>query len=156
MKRSNAWRSAMVLLFGCTAGCDTVPSSQQVVREAQLGVFFGGQIQQREELARALDGSQSQGFRLVFAERLTKSHRISWEIEMPAGSRGAAKQVQVTKLGEVTVPVGQSRIDQAFSFEPGDPLGVWNVRVLVDDELVIDRAWLVFDAASRRRIDADD
>jgi hypothetical protein len=38
-----------------------------------------------------------------------------------------------------------------LAFHPGDPLGVWNVRVVVRDKVVIDRPIEVFDAATRKR-----
>ncbi len=129
--------------------CEQGAVSGRLIQEARLGVFFGGQIQQREEVARVFDETQSQGFRIVFREPLQESKRVHWELVLPPKS-GAA-EVVVSKLGDVTVPAGRREIDQIFRFEPGDPLGLWNVRVLVDDELVIDRAWLVFDAAARRQ-----
>lgn len=129
--------------------CEQESANGGLVKEARLGVFFGGQIQQREELARVFDEPQSQGFRLVFREPLRESKRVRWELVLP--SKSLRGDVVVTKLGEVTVPAGQRQVDQVFGFEPGDPLGLWNIRVLVDDELVIDRAWLVYDAAARHR-----
>lgn len=159
MKRARArlGGSALTLLaLGLLAlgmlACEASPARGELVQQARLGVFFGGQIQQREELARVLDESQSQGFRIVFREPLRESKRVRWEIALPA--RSGAPEVAVSKLGEVTVPIGQREIDQVLRFEPGDPLGVWNIRVLVDDVLSIDRAWLVFDAAARRQADS--
>ncbi|HEU5074172.1 MAG TPA: hypothetical protein VFU02_08365 [Polyangiaceae bacterium] len=130
-------------------GCEGAPRADGLIQEARLGVFFGGQIQQREEVARVFDETQSQGFRIVFREPLPTKKRVRWELVMPP--RPGSGEVLVSKLGELTVPAGQRQIDQAFRFEPGDPLGLWNIRVLVDDELVIDRAWLVFDAVARRQ-----
>jgi len=153
MKRKRAWLGGWVLTLPALTllACEASSTGGNLVREARVGVFFGGQIQQREELARVFDDTQSQGFRLVFREPLSESKRVRWEIALPA--RSGAPEVAVSKLGEVTVPIGQREIDQVFRFEPGDPLGVWNIRVLVDDALVIDRAWLVFDAAARRQAD---
>lgn len=140
----------VVAAFALAAlGCVQDPASGGPIQEARLGVFFGGQIQQREEVARVFDESQSQGFRIVFREPLRESKRVSWELVLPP--KPGSGEVVVSKLGEVTAAVGQREIDQVFRFEPGDPLGLWNVRVLVDEELVIDRAWLVFDAAARRQ-----
>ena len=147
---SRTARAWLLAALGCSAlACEARPTSGGLVEQARLGVFFGGQIQQREELARVLDGSQVQGFRIVFREPLVESKRVRWELVLPPKSGSA--DVRVEKLGEITVPVGQREVDQVLRFEPGDPLGLWNVRVLVDDELVIDRAWLVFDAAARRQ-----
>lgn len=152
-------KRARRLLHGCLlaggalsfAACEQGqgPASAGPIQEARLGVFFGGQLQQREEVARVFDESQSQGFRIVFREPLRESKRVRWELQLPP-KRGSG-EVVVSKLGEVTVPAGQRQVDQVFRFEPGDPLGLWNIRVLVDESLVIDRAWLVFDAAARRQ-----
>jgi hypothetical protein len=143
---------ALVGVCFAVARCEPAPASSSLVEQARLGVFFGGQLQQREELARVLDDSQSQGFRIVFREPLRESKRIRWEIVLP--SRPGSSEVRLSKLGEITVPVGQREVDQVFHFEPEDTLGLWNVRVLVEDELVIDRAWLVFDAAARRQAES--
>lgn len=147
VRHSARWVRAALGLWALA--CEQGPASGGPIQEARLGVFFGGQIQQREEVARVFDETQSQGFRIVFREPLRESKRVRWELALPP--KPGSADVAVSKLGEVTVPVGQRELDQVFRFEPGDPLGVWNVRVLVDDELVIDRAWLVFDAAARRQ-----
>jgi len=152
---SGTARCSLLAALACSAfACEVRPTSGGLVEQARLGVFFGGQIQQREEVPRVLDGSQVQGFRIVFREPLVESKRVRWELVLPPKS-GAA-EVRVEKLGEITVPVGQREVDQVLGFEPGDPLGLWNIRVLVDDELVIDRAWLVFDAAARRQAEDSD
>ena len=150
--RARLGSSALSLIALDLFACEASRASGDLVQEARVGVFFGGQIQQREELARVFDESQSQGLRIVFREPLRESKRVRWEIALPA--RPGAPEVAVSKLGEVTVPIGQREIDQVLRFEPGDPLGVWNIRVLVDDVLTIDRAWLVFDAAARRQADS--
>jgi hypothetical protein len=36
-------------------------------------------------------------------------------------------------------------------FSPDDPLGLWNIRVLVGDQVVIDRPFVVYDAIERAR-----
>lgn len=142
-----SWALAGLML--ALLGCEARPASGGLIQEARLGVFFGGQVQQREEVARVFDEAQSQGFRLVFREPLRESKRVRWELVLPP--KAGTGEVVVSKLGEVTVPAGQREVDQVFGFEPGDPLGLWNIRVLVDDDLVIDRAWLVYDAVARRQ-----
>jgi hypothetical protein len=46
---------------------------------------------------------------------------------------------------------GETRFDRTVSFEPGDPLGLWNVRVVVRDMVVLDRPFEVFDAEERQK-----
>lgn len=139
---------ALACLGLVVLACEAAPAQSGLVREARLGVFYGGQLQQREEVARVLDDSQSQGFRIVFREPLRENTRVRWELVLP--SRPGSAEVRLSKLGEITVVAGQREVDQVLRFEPEDTLGLWNVRVLVEDELVIDRAWLVFDAVARR------
>jgi hypothetical protein len=75
---------------------------------------------------------------------------------MPAPAvAGSGKTI--AKLGKTVLRRGETRLDQRFVFEPGDPLGLYNVRVALGDELLIDRAVAVYDSGKRRRaIDADD
>jgi hypothetical protein len=142
-----------VLLLWLASSCEaTEPTAPRgLVKQARLGVFYGGQVQEREEVSRVLDQTrQSQGFRVTFRQPLRRKISLRWEVEMP-GPPGRGAPVSVTKLGEVSVPEGRDQIDQILGFEPDDPLGIYNVRVLVAEELVLDRAWLVFDAAARKR-----
>jgi hypothetical protein len=45
-----------------------------------------------------------------------------------------------------------------WSFHPGDPLGSWHIRVAMDEQVLIDRAFVVYDAKTRaqlnRKLDA--
>jgi hypothetical protein len=59
------------------------------------------------------------------------------------------------ELGEAQARAGQTRFDELLPFKPGDPLGIWNVRVVVDQEVVIDRRVLVYDAPERERARQD-
>ncbi len=121
---------------------------------AQLGVFFGGQVQERDEIPFELDGArQTQGFRIDFPPAPGKSHHVRWEIDRPDSGRHG--QGRVVSISEADVRAGQSRFDQSLPFKPGDPLGLWNIRVLVDGDIVIDREITVYDAARRRRQLAD-
>jgi hypothetical protein len=47
------------------------------------------------------------------------------------------------KHGQATVPAGRERFDKVLGFRPGDPVGMWNIRVRVEDRIVIDRAFEV-------------
>jgi hypothetical protein len=54
-----------------TGGCDSFTSARAPEATAQFGVFFGGQLQRREELPFVLDASkQRQGFRVEMNEPL--------------------------------------------------------------------------------------
>jgi hypothetical protein len=142
------------LLLGLT-GCKTQPQDGLVER-AQFGIFFGGQVQEREQIPFELDrAKQVHGFRLEFREPLTTNMTVRWELDMPVGERSAGSRHgnnRRVKLGTATARAGQKRLEQLLPFEPQDALGTWNIRVLAGDELAIDRPFLVYDAAQRRRV----
>ncbi len=138
------------------AACPRDPGNASPVAEARLGVFFGSEVQELAEIPFELDrGKQTHGIRLVFRAPLAAPLAVHWEVDVPGaqvklrdidGRRGAGR---LTRLGDATVPAGRSSFDQPIGFQPGDPLGVWNVRVLAGSELVIDKSFLVFDARAR-------
>ena len=147
-------------LFACAAllGCNGEAKSEAFVQRAQFGIFFGGQLQEREQIPFELDQSkQTHGIRIEFREPPRRAVTVNWELDMPGTTRGVRdKQGRIgrgrlAKLGDATVRPGQKQFDQVLKFQPGDPLGLWNVRVVVDREVVIDRAFQVFDARARRR-----
>ena len=140
-------------------GCQAKPERDPLVERAAFGVFFGGQIQDRKELAFELDrAKQSCGIRLDFREPLTHSARVSWEIARPLSekaSKGDAGADRVTEVGEAAARVGEKRLDVPVLLRQGQVLGSWHVRVKVDDRTVIDREVLVFDPRERRAREVD-
>ena len=152
LRMAKTWVSSMVLAIGCRGHEEVTPNPAGFVARAQLGLFYGGQLQERQEIPRQADAKQqAQGFRILFREPLRQEVRIAWEVEMPGSREGGVKSLKQTRLGESIARAGQRQLDQLLVIEPGDPLGLWNVRVVVQSELVIDRAWHVFDPAARRR-----
>ncbi len=117
---------------------------------AEFGIFYGGQVQERDRIPLELDRTrQSQGIRLDFDGPLPQEVTVSWEIDMPGGTRGVrdaqgrAGRGRLVKLDEVRVPAGRTRFDQTIEFLADDPVGTWNIRVRVDGEIVIDRPFEV-------------
>lgn len=146
--------AAFALVSLAVSACNAQRGTDALVKHAELGVFFGGQVQERDEIPFELDATkQSQGFRIDLSHPPDKPHHVRWEIDRPASGRHGVDRV--VSIGEADIRVGQARFDQSLPFKPGDPLGVWNVRVLVDGDIVIDRELTVFDAAARRRLLAD-
>jgi hypothetical protein len=151
---------------------------------AQLGVFFGGQVQQKDEIPFDLDPTAGrQGFRIEFDDSLRHAVDIAWEITRPeapptpaprssrrrepASPRLGAAAVQEpasppaaprpsVERGHAMAQVGESRFDRDFAFRPGDVLGTYNYRVLVDRRLVIDKSLDVYDPADPARVAPDD
>ncbi len=135
MKR--AW-----LLLLALAACERAPKS--VVREAEFGVFFGGQVQELKAIPKQLDPArQRHGFRLVFVAPLDRDLKVSWEISLPQTDKNLPRPALV---GEALAKAGQSQLDVPFTFRPADPLGDWHARVTVDGQVAIDRDFSVTSA----------
>ena len=132
---------------------------------AQFGVFYGGQLQERERIALELDQTrQTQGFRLELVPAPLEPLEVRWELGMPAAGRiqkdsqGRRARPRLTQLGVGRFRPGESRFEQSLAFAPGDPLGLWNIRVLVGSRVAIDRPFWVYDQRQqelRERIIAD-
>jgi len=162
--RRGAWSArAAVALAALAVACERPPTPKpELVARATFGVFFGGQVEERRDIPFELDTSkQTQGFRIEFANRLASDVEVAWTIDLP-GSAAPQKTAKVKILhppeahrkkisGKATVPAGLSRFDQMIAFEPGDPLGLWNARVVVQGKVVVDRPFEVYDRGERTR-----
>ena len=146
--------SLALLLFALVACQPNKP--RPLVSRAEFGVFFGGQVQERAEIPFQLDRSKlSFGFRIEFSEPLVREVKLAWELERPAPGKTSAVQRQaparIVQLGESKARVGLPSFDQPLAFQPGDALGTWKIKVSADDQVVIDRSFVVYDAALRAR-----
>jgi hypothetical protein len=154
MKR--LWLSMLVVLAGCQQR-----AREGSVERAQFGIFFGGQVQEREQIPfEPSRARQVQGFRLDFRAPLERDLAIEWEINRPRTSRkrasnAAASDERLVQLGQAQARAGQTRFEQVLTFKPGDPLGMWNLRVVADGQLVMDRRFLVYDEEERARAARD-
>jgi hypothetical protein len=132
--------AALALL---ATACKSDQPGAKLVDNAAFGVFFGGQIQDRAELALELDrGQQSIGIRVDFKAPLEREVKVGWELSKPMRAKDKKGDVgtdRVVQFGEATARIGHSRLDVPLAFRPGDPLGSWHVRVKVEGETVIDR-----------------
>ena len=133
---------ALPLLFAALVGaCQRAHES--VVAEAELGVFFGGQVQELKEIAKELDPArQRHGIRLAFRAPLTHEVKVVWELSLPVPEKspaGLAHAPRSAIVGETLVRVGESRLDVPLAFRPSDPLGTWHAKVTADGKVVIDR-----------------
>ena len=120
------------------------------VKAAEFGIFYGGQVQERDVIPLELDrAKQSQGIRIDFDAPLTVPARVTWELDIPGTTRGVRDLAgrrgkgRLVKLDEALVPVGRGRFEHEIVFRPDDPVGMWNLRVRVDGRVVIDRPFEV-------------
>ncbi|MEN9577405.1 MAG: hypothetical protein RJA70_414 [Pseudomonadota bacterium] len=145
------------LLFGCDQKVNSAPisHSEARVKSAQFGVFFGGQIQERTEIPFILEGNKQQlGFRVVFDGALPSAQELHWEFSRPTPRRQGTPAVstpegRTAQLSVATLAAGETRFEHLLTFVPGDPLGLWNLRVVLGTDVVIDRPFLVYDPAAR-------
>lgn len=118
------------------AGCSRAEGAPEQVARAELGLFYGGEVQERRRVSMPSDKPRPTiGFRLTMSAPLQRELGVRWEIDMPGPT---ARRVQ--NVGEARVPVGQSRFDQVISVPDNGGFGLWNVRVLTGERIVIDRA----------------
>jgi len=109
---------------------------------ARFGVFFGGDVQEREELPLILDRSrQTHGIRIDFDQPPTTPLRVAWEIEKPGTSRDGGGGL--VDYGEVRTREGATTLDIPLSFRAGDKPGAWKVRVRLEDKLLLERGFQV-------------
>lgn len=134
--------------------------SSELVAGGKFGVFFGGQIEERRDIPFELDRTkQTQGFRVDFGEPLTRDVSVEYRVDRPSpsssgkrrGSGGTPEEGTRVERGSLVAHAGESRLEQVMTFRPGDPLGLWNVRVVVDGKVVIDRPFEVYDSMARQR-----
>ena len=125
-----------LLLAGFLAlACDHTPPG--VVKEAEFGVFFGGQVQELQEISKELDpGRQQHGFRFTFRSALPRDVAVKWELSLPVPDKGGPRAALV---GEATAKAGQSLLEVPLAFRPTDPLGSWHAKASVDGRVVVDR-----------------
>jgi hypothetical protein len=110
---------------------------------AEFGVFFGGQIQQRLEIPFELDSTrQTQGFRLVFDGPLQKPTTVEWSLDYPTlrtGPRGPSNAPRAERTERAALSQDADRFEQMIALRPIDPLGTYDIRVRLDDVIVLDR-----------------
>lgn len=136
-------------LYGCALfGCSEAPPSPQ----AELGVFYGGQVQELQTVRLSSEpGKERYGFRVQLPASTLRAHAVHWEIQRP-GRTAAGKWVPPqTEVGHEQLGLGEREFRKVFSFEAGAPTGTWNFRVLVDRQLVLDRALEVDEEGARPR-----
>lgn len=156
MKRAAAWsyrqttlHCAAVVCAGGLSSCSPQTTSSDI--EAQFGVFYGGQVQRLARIPFESDRArQTQGFRLERPVAPTAPLRVVWEVTLARSgptvkdSRGRSAQRREVRYGSDRWLPGALRFEYPVVILPEDPLGRWNVRVLVEGRVVLDRPFAVF------------
>jgi hypothetical protein len=141
---------AALALVACEKPAETPPL------DAKFGVFFGGQVQEREELSLVLDRTrQSHGIRLDFREPPVRPLRVAWEIEKPTTAK-VGDAGKLVEYGETRTRPGEERLEIPLAFRQDDRPGAWRVRVVVDERVVLDRPFRVVPPGPPRRTADDD
>jgi hypothetical protein len=143
-------------------GCEAQSAAAHMSSSAEFGVFYGGQVQERDEIPMEIDASRQRvGFRLTLSPPPQQALEVRWALGRPGlgrrvtdarGQRARPRQVQ---LGRAHFRPGEAVFEQLTPFDPNDPPGLWNIRVQLGDQIVIDRPFLVYDAAERARRQRD-
>jgi hypothetical protein len=145
MTARSALAALCVGVLGIVSACSR-PENPPAAR-ARFGVFFGGDVQEREELPLIFDRSrQTHGIRLDFAEAPSTPLRVAWEIEKPGASQDGGGGL--VDYGEVKTREGARTLDIPLSFRAGDKPGAWRVRVKLDEKLVLERGFRVVPAST--------
>lgn len=110
----------------------------------EVGVFFGGQIQQLEQVRYSQISPPHLGFRLTRsgasqqrvarnADHAATRVRFDLVVPGPAGRR-------VTKMSEMRWSLEQGSVDQLLDVPEQAGYGVWNVRIVHEGVVLADRA----------------
>lgn len=130
---TGCFRLAVSLAIVC-ASCSK-PAPEIAPTRGVFGVFFGGQVQELQELEVPPLGLTNLGFRLTFSAENAHDRRVHYEVVRP-GSRGR----RLTIADDFVVGAGETTFDRPIPIPPDAELGTWNVRVECDGVAVIDRA----------------
>ena len=130
-------------------GCHGSGAPQRGV-SAEFGVIFGGEVQERQTIALETDrAKQTVGFRITSRPPFSRAHFVQWELNMPGTThrvvdqRGRAGEGRLVRLGFGQTRPGAQYFEQVTELRSRDPLGTWNVRVLLDGLIVLDRPFLL-------------
>ena len=107
-------RRALVLwAMACAVACDPPAAAVGPVARAELGVFFGGPVQERAEIPFTLDRNrQTQGFRLTFHRALSRPGEIRWEVDPPGPEHRDRSCIERCGGKSMVVVEGAERPDQ--------------------------------------------
>jgi hypothetical protein len=150
--------AALGWLFVLLAACAAPSNPGAPGIHAEFGIFYGGQVQERDEIPLSLDAArQRQGFRLTHTPPPAEPLEVRWELGKPGQGRrvpdgqGRRTRPRAVQLGRAHFRAGEPLFEQTLPFASDDPLGLWNIRVLIGDRAVLERPFVVYDPVERER-----
>lgn len=148
----------LALLGLALAACQAPGDREAPGLEAEFGVFYGGQVQELDDIPLSLDSArQRQGFRLELTPPPEQALEVRWELGKAGQGRpvpdseGRRARPREVQRGRAHFRPGEPVFEQVLPFAPGDPLGLWNIRVLLAERVVIERPFVVYDPIERSR-----
>lgn len=107
---------------------------------AEVGVFYGGQVQQTKVVDVGRVHPPQLGVRVRWPNNVTSRRDVSLVIEV---TRPGAAGRRVVERTDLTFKHDRERVDHLLRLDPEDRLGTWNVRVEHPNALLADRAILL-------------
>jgi hypothetical protein len=149
MRSSSALSPALLVLCALGILCCKDNGAARRVESAEFGVLFGGQIQQRSDIALEFDPLKlTLALRVKLGTALREATPLHWELSRPGPRRGplqlAGPETRVTEFGDETLSAGSSAFEKHFHIKPGDNPGLWNVRLSIAEEVALDRPFVVY------------
>jgi len=137
--------AALVFALSTLGACHRAESAPEVA--VHFGVFFGGQLQEREKIPLVVDRArQTIGIRLEFASPPRAEQNVRWELDKPAPGK-SPDGARVVAYGEAKTRPGAAVLDLPLAFQAGDRPGAWRVRVALDGQRLLDRPFTVTPAS---------
>ena len=150
-------RAGWAFLFCAVAAAGCAEPRREATKDpvASFGAFFGGQIQERREIPFELDrGKLALGFRIDFPAPLPEDVRVEWLISPPPPTgkpRATSRAAEPRAASSDVARAGETRFERTTPLEAGDPLGMWNARVIAGGKVLVDRPFEVFDPVIRAK-----
>jgi hypothetical protein len=122
-------------LLGTAIACEE-PARPRV--EAEIGVFYGGQVQRLERIFSSAVQAPNWGFRITVTNPTGAppvAREFSYQVVRP-GPSGR----RVSETGTLELPPGQTRIDQILGRGQEMRHGLWNIRIVHEHKLIADQA----------------
>ena len=164
-------RWQLLFALGLALGCERVDPQPHDLQRAQFGVFFGGEVQELQNIPLEPDRArQTIGLRLVFKTAPEPPLKVHWELARPrkssqepkkrdAGAADAEAPVapkpseSLVEFGDALTRPGETVLDIPLELRPGDPFGDWSIKAEIQGQQVLNRPFRVVKPQPRKAAD---